>query len=45
MSSYFELRHCYRKYAICVFFVKRDKRMRAAGRCAERYPAAEHPHA
>jgi hypothetical protein len=30
---------------ICVFIVKRDKRMRDAGRCAGRYLAAEHPHA
>jgi hypothetical protein len=28
---------------ICVFIVK-SKRMRDAGRCAGRYPAAEHPH-
>jgi hypothetical protein len=30
---------------ICIFIVKRDKRMRDAGRCAGRYPAAEHPDA
>jgi hypothetical protein len=30
---------------ICVPIVKRDKRMRDAGRGAGRNPAAEHPHA
>jgi hypothetical protein len=30
---------------IFVFIVKRGKRMWDAGRCAWRYPAAEHPHA
>jgi hypothetical protein len=30
---------------VCVFIVKREKRMRDAGCSAGRYPAAEHPHA
>jgi protoheme ferro-lyase len=30
---------------ICVSIVKCEKRMRNAGRCEGRYPAAEHPHA
>jgi hypothetical protein len=30
---------------LCVFIVKRDKRIRDAGHCAGRYPAAERPHA
>jgi phosphatidylserine decarboxylase len=30
---------------VCVSIVKREKRMQVEGRCAERYPATEHPHA